>query len=708
MQHNGNELPTVERNLVHALLVLGMIEREADRPARGGRDDDAAGKEGEAMKTEDAAKVGEEAAAAPTEAAPSSSEVAAAAAAGTAGAPAGDHPPQGTSTTPAWIDMSCKVRIRDADLMRCGRTDTGVHAIQQVLSLRVDTLNINDPVGRLNELLVPTGIRVFALERVAKSFDARLSSNGRDYEFALPSFCFARGAGDDYRITPDVLAKANAIGARFVGAHNFHNFTTKVSYTDAFARRTVTKMAIVEEPKVVGNMEIVVVQVQGESFMLHQIRKMTAVLIQMVREDSNPDDLELLFAAQKQALPLLPGEGLAMRRCKYDRFNALAETSGGRPVEWTPEVLEEHVQWRDTVLHPHIVELETQLGMYRAWLETTDPYPLAVAFTAMHRALESVAPRVARVEAALGWRVSETGCAVFGPLLTDAVSTPKQLTPPNVYGYLQLEAQEVEVRASAEDFGEQGAPAPVVTGKSVALHEERAARARADDPENPETHHTVKVRGRLIAVPSRRCMGLYVLDPSVPTARDAAIAQAAAFVAQGRTATESGDDVAILAAYEATSGVVRRDGFFRLGAVRSTRYGVAQMIYKAHLLLDTDWALLGATVLLIDEGVRVEKPGYVHRNMSQEEREMQARSAEHFAPLDDQLKSATGAGVLVETVIGLGNPDRAQHRLFYHATTDVASRRGAAANRGRARSADKRTRRGPNPYRKGSVKRQKQ
>uniref|UniRef100_A0A7S1V577 Pseudouridine synthase I TruA alpha/beta domain-containing protein n=1 Tax=Sexangularia sp. CB-2014 TaxID=1486929 RepID=A0A7S1V577_9EUKA len=641
----------------------------------------------------------------------SASAAAAAAAAAAATSPDAmkeDHPPQGNSITPAWIDMSCKVKIRDADLMRCGRTDTGVHAIQQVCSLRCDTLSIDNPVGRLNDLLLPTGIRVFALERVAKSFDARLSSNGRDYEFALPSFCFARGAGDDYRITPEVLAKANEIGSRFVGAHNFHNFTTKVSYTDAFARRIVTKMAIVEPPKVVGKLELVVVQVQGESFMLHQIRKMTAVLVQMVREDSNPDDLELLFAAQKQALPLLPGEGLAMRRCKYDRFNALAETSGGRPVEWTPEVLEEHVQWRNEVLHPHIVELEQQLGMYRTWLETTDPYPLAVAFTAMHRALASVAPRVARVEAALGWRMNETGCAVFGPLLTDAVSTAKQLASPHVYGYLQLEAQEVEVRATAEDFGEQGAPAPVVTGKSIAQHEERAARARADDPDNPETHHTVKVRGRLIAVPSRRCMGLYVLDPSVPTARAAALEQAAAFVAQGRAASASTDDATILAAYEATSGVVRRDGFFRLGAVRSTRYGVAQMIYKAHLLLDVSWSLLGATVLLVDEGVRVEKPGYVHRKMTQEEQEMERRSADHFAPIDEGLNSTTGAGILGETVIGLGNPERSQHKLFYHSTTDVASRKGAAANRGRARSADKRTRRGPNPFRKGSAKRQKQ
>jgi tRNA U38,U39,U40 pseudouridine synthase TruA len=73
---------------------------------------------------------------------------------------------------------------------RVARTDKGVHAAGQVVSLRMRV--VNTPEGReaarkaVNEHLPPT-VRCLWIVRVTKGFDARHTANGRRYEYLLPT-----------------------------------------------------------------------------------------------------------------------------------------------------------------------------------------------------------------------------------------------------------------------------------------------------------------------------------------------------------------------------------------------------------------------------------------------------------------------------------------------------------------------------------------
>ena len=66
-----------------------------------------------------------------------------------------------------------------------GRTDTGVHAIGQVMSFRTASLLDGAKLGRGVNALLPEDIAISALEPCGDEFHARFSATGRTYEYRL-------------------------------------------------------------------------------------------------------------------------------------------------------------------------------------------------------------------------------------------------------------------------------------------------------------------------------------------------------------------------------------------------------------------------------------------------------------------------------------------------------------------------------------------
>ena len=185
------------------------------------------------------------------------------------------------------LSAANKGDLRKVQYSRAARTDKGVSAVGQCVALKLhDTVGESSVVARVNEKL-PTAIRVFGAVRVTGGFNAKNLCDRRRYKYVLPEWAFCREhlvpeARAAFRLPDAQLDRLNSLLSLFCGTHNFHNFTVRVKPTDPQARRYI--LAFDAGPAVEAHgTRLVVLTVLGQSFMLHQIRKMVGAVLGVMR-----------------------------------------------------------------------------------------------------------------------------------------------------------------------------------------------------------------------------------------------------------------------------------------------------------------------------------------------------------------------------------------------------------------------------------------
>lgn len=123
--------------------------------------------------------------------------------------------------------------------------------------------------------------------RDAAVFDDGVSSKEEKTGKTGP-FCIESGElmgaikGGEFFYGEKVRERFNGILKRYVGTHNFHNFTTRTKAEDPSARRYIVSFNADDVISIDG-MEFVRCEVIGQSFMLHQIRKLIGLAVAVMR-----------------------------------------------------------------------------------------------------------------------------------------------------------------------------------------------------------------------------------------------------------------------------------------------------------------------------------------------------------------------------------------------------------------------------------------
>lgn len=203
---------------------------------------------------------------------------------------------------------------------RAARTDKGVSAARNLISLKMEMAD--DTIKRVNEIL-PEQIKIFGYSKTTKSFDAKNNCDGRTYTYILPTFAFCpveELVTENYRITDEVLDRVNETLRILTGTKNFHNFTSGKKYTDPSAKRYILSFEC-SKPFLKDGYEFAVIKVRGQSFMLHQIRKMVGLVIAVVRGLASKETIESCWSANKIDVPTAPALGLLLDKLHYDKYN---------------------------------------------------------------------------------------------------------------------------------------------------------------------------------------------------------------------------------------------------------------------------------------------------------------------------------------------------------------------------------------------------
>ncbi|XP_055607594.1 pseudouridylate synthase 1 homolog [Uranotaenia lowii] len=271
----------------------------------------------------------------------------------------------------SWISEEAFGQPQQVQFMRAARTDKGVSAATQVVSLKLPE---NVDVEALNRDL-PDQIRVFAVKRVTKGFNSKSNCDARTYTYTLPTIAFAsHGEKPDinsYRVPSDILDKVNETLKMYEGTKNYYNFTSKKEFIDPSAKRFIMSIEcsepfIPEETTV----EFATIKIKGQSFMLHQIRKMVGLMLAVVRGHTPSETILKAFEEQRYGIPTAPGLGLVLNRIHYEKYNVrFGEDGCHEPLDFAAEEPKIEEFFRRKIAST-IVETELKTGSMAEWLDT--------------------------------------------------------------------------------------------------------------------------------------------------------------------------------------------------------------------------------------------------------------------------------------------------------------------------------------------------
>jgi tRNA pseudouridine38-40 synthase len=195
-----------------------------------------------------------------------------------------------------------------------GRTDAGVHALQQVAHLDLETRLPPLTLRRALNDELPADVNLLRVEKVARQFHARHSAVARSYLYQIARRRTAFGKPFVWWIKDPLDFAALAATARvFEGMHDFR------WYSDADAREGDTRVKI-ERVEVAEAGDLLLIRVLGSHFLWKMVRRLVGVIAEVGRGGLPAKDAERFLREQSDVPATLtaPPSGLFLERVLYE------------------------------------------------------------------------------------------------------------------------------------------------------------------------------------------------------------------------------------------------------------------------------------------------------------------------------------------------------------------------------------------------------
>jgi len=177
----------------------------------------------------------------------------------------------------------------------------------------------------------------------------------------------------NYRITEQRIAEIDELLETFVGTHNFFNYTAEIEHDDQRCKRYIIsfkcdKLFIYRDEHHNVDVEFITLYVRGQSFMMHQIRKMVGVIIAISRGMMYKSDLQKSFEQLRMDIPKAPGNGLLLERLHYGRYDERFAKSHATIDDWGEEIEQKVLDVKQQLITSNILRHECETQSMMDWL----------------------------------------------------------------------------------------------------------------------------------------------------------------------------------------------------------------------------------------------------------------------------------------------------------------------------------------------------
>ncbi len=214
-------------------------------------------------------------------------------------------------------DAISKILKEKIILFGSGRTDSGVHAIEQSahFDCKKKIIEIEKFLKSINYFLIKYGIAILKLKKRNKNFHARFSAKLRIYKYII----FNRLSGSVLeknrswhimkKLDLDMMKKASK---KFIGTKDFSTFRASTC-------RAKSPIKTIKFVKVNSLGNKIIIEFRSQSFLQQQVRSMVGCLKYVGEKKWSLKKFENIMKSKKRALcaPPAPAEGLYLFKIIY-------------------------------------------------------------------------------------------------------------------------------------------------------------------------------------------------------------------------------------------------------------------------------------------------------------------------------------------------------------------------------------------------------
>lgn len=216
-------------------------------------------------------------------------------------------------TVQSEIEDSLKLITQNYELNYAGRTDAGVHARSQIISLKTID-NLEPSFFNSLDSLLGDEIKIKKFQKVNYSFHPRFNAKSRVYKYFLQPNDKGTPYNRNYRYlvkTPLELDKLKSIEKIFLGRKNFKNFSKLRKGQDPFREISKSEWSKTND--------YFVYTIEGSSFLHNMVRSIVGC--QLALQESKITKKELKESLERPKVErfnfIAPAHGLYLWKIKY-------------------------------------------------------------------------------------------------------------------------------------------------------------------------------------------------------------------------------------------------------------------------------------------------------------------------------------------------------------------------------------------------------
>ena len=211
-----------------------------------------------------------------------------------------------------------KILKETINLAASGRTDTGVHALGQVVSFATNAKIPTDRIVFAMRSFLPKDIIVYEAKDVDSSFNARFSALDKTYRYKIRLSSvespFCRNYAWQMNKTLDLKAMQKASNL-LLGKHDFSAFRTLGS-TPVSPLKTMYQAKWLDKGD--GKLEFVI---NGDGFLYHMVRNIVGCLVRVGENKISVDNFKDILESKNRAKAgaMAPACGLYLEKVNYKK-----------------------------------------------------------------------------------------------------------------------------------------------------------------------------------------------------------------------------------------------------------------------------------------------------------------------------------------------------------------------------------------------------